>query len=81
MSGAQTGWLVTGICLAGTILNVKRNRWCFHLWTIGNIAWLAIDIRNGMHSRALLDTVQLALAVWGIIEWREPKTANNKEQQ
>lgn len=64
------GWLVTAVCLAGTVLNVKKVRWCFHLWALGNIAWMAIDIRNGLYSRAFLDLVQLALAIWGALEWR-----------
>ena len=67
------GWLVTAVCLAGTVLNVKKVRWCFHLWAVGNIAWLTIDIHNRLYSRALLDLVQLALAIWGAVEWRRGK--------
>ena len=67
------GWLVTAVCLAGTVLNVKKVRWCFHLWAAGNIAWLAIDVHNRLYSRALLDLVQLALAIWGAAEWRRGK--------
>ena len=70
MTSAELGWLVTAICLAGTVLNVKKVRWCFHLWTIGNLLWLAIDLRNSLYSRALLDFVQLVLAIWGIYEWK-----------
>ena len=64
-SADLVGWLVTATCLAGTVLNVKKVRWCFHLWAVGNIAWLAIDLSNRIYSRAFLDLVQLALAVWG----------------
>jgi nicotinamide riboside transporter PnuC len=65
-----TGWLVTAACLAGTVLNVKKKRWCFHLWALGNIAWLAIDMNSRLYSRAFLDLVQLALALWGLREWK-----------
>ena len=67
------GWLVTAVCLGGTVLNVKKVRWCFHLWAVGNIAWLAIDFSNRLYSRAFLDLVQLALAVWGAVEWKRRK--------
>ena len=67
------GWIVTAVCLGGTVLNVKKVRWCFHLWALGNIAWLAIDLGNGIYSRAFLDLVQLALAIWGAVEWRRGK--------
>ena len=72
-SADLVGWIVTAVCLGGTVLNVKKVRWCFHLWALGNIAWLAIDIGNGLYSRAFLDLVQLALAIWGMLEWRRGK--------
>jgi len=64
-------WIITAFCLTGTVLNVKKNILCFYLWTVGNVAWMAYDLHCGLHSRALLDLVQLILAVWGIIEWRK----------
>ena len=69
------GWLVTATCLAGTVLNVRKVRWCFHLWAAGNVAWLAIDLNNRLYSRAFLDLVQLALAVWGMFEWSRKQSA------
>lgn len=73
MTSSSLAWIVTAICLAGTVLNVKKLRWCFHLWVIGNLLWLAIDMHNQLYSRALLDFVQLILAAWGLIEWTEER--------
>ena len=64
-------WTVTAVCLAGTILNVKKNIICFYLWSAGNVAWLTFDLWSGVYSRAVLDAVQLSFAVWGIYEWRK----------
>ncbi len=64
-------WCITVLSLAGTVLNVRRNIWCFYLWTVGNSAWLAFDLWLGLYSRATLDAVQLAFAIWGIAEWRK----------
>lgn len=64
-------WAFTIVCLTGTVLNVKKNIACFYLWSAGNIAWLAFDIWQGLYSRASLDAVQLAFAIWGIFEWRK----------
>ena len=66
VSAELFGWLVTALCLAGTILNVKQSIWCFRLWIGGNLAWLYHDLRAGLLSRALLDLVQLGLAWWGM---------------
>lgn len=62
-------WVITIICLAGTILNIKKNVICFWLWSFGNIAWLIFDCTAGLYSRAVLDAVQLGFAIWGIVAW------------
>jgi len=64
-------WFITVISLTGTILNVRKNILCFYLWAFGNIAWLTFDLWSGLFSRAVLDAVQLAFAIWGIVEWRK----------
>lgn len=60
----------TVLCLTGTVLNVKKLIICFHFWVLGNLLWLIYDLSIELYSRALLDIVQLTLAVWGYIEWR-----------
>ncbi len=64
-------WIITFVCLAGTVLNVRKNILCFYLWAVGNIACLGFDFASGLFSRAVLDTVHLAFAIWGIFAWRE----------
>ncbi len=64
-------WAITAVSLTGTVLNVRKNILCFYLWGVGNIAWLAFDLWSGLFSRAVLDAVQLAFAIWGIIAWRK----------
>ena len=52
-------------------LNVKKNSLCFWLWAFGNTAWLSYDLWLGLYSRAALDVVQLAFAIWGIVAWKK----------
>ena len=66
-------WILTAACLTGTVLNVKKIKYCFHIWTVANILWLAYDIYTGLYSRAVLDAVQLGFAIWGIIAWNKKK--------
>ena len=67
-------WIITFVSLAGTVLNVRKNILCFYLWAVGNVAWLAFDVASGLFSRAVLDTVHLEVAIWGIFEWRKDET-------
>lgn len=61
-------WIATAICIAGTVINVKRINWCFVLWAAGETMWICYDLKVRNHSRAILDAVGFALAVWGAWE-------------
>lgn len=71
-------WITTAISLLGTVLNVKKLKACFYLWTVGNVLWLLWDISQALYSRAVLDVVQLAFAVWGIYEWGKPDAGEKR---
>ena len=71
---AAFSWVFTFVSLTGTVLNVRKNILCFYLWAIRNIAWLGFDVASGLYSRAVLDIVHLAFAIWGIFAWREKDT-------
>lgn len=64
-----TLWTITVLSLVGTALNVKKRISCFYLWTIVNIAWVFVDIHQGLWARSVLDGVHLAFAIWGIWDW------------
>lgn len=64
-------WVVTTVCLIGTVLNCKKKVACFYFWIVGNILWLAYDIYSGLYSRAVLDFVQLILGIYGLYEWKK----------
>lgn len=64
-------WALAVISLIGTVLNVKKIKYCFYIWTVSNILWLTYDLYIGLYSRALLDVVHLGLALWGIYAWRK----------
>ena len=73
-------WIATAICIAGTAINVKRINWCFVLWAAGETMWICYDLAVRNHSRAILDAVGLALAVWGAWEnLIKPKINMKKE--
>jgi nicotinamide riboside transporter PnuC len=63
-------WAITILSLCGTALNVRKSVWCFYLWSVSNVAWFAYDVWTGCYSRAMLDAVHFAFAIWGIAEWR-----------
>ena len=61
-------WIATIICITGTVINVKRNNFCFLLWVIGDIMWVIYDVGQTLWSRTMLDLLGLGLAIWGVYE-------------
>ncbi len=66
-------WVLTAVSLTGTVLNVKKIKYCFYIWTASNASWFIYDLYIGLYSRAVLDAVYLGLAIWGIYAWRSKK--------
>ena len=72
-------WLVSSITILGSVLNVKKMSSCFVVWTFCNIFWLVFDIWNKAYARAILDVVNLATSVWGLVSWIKPSPKSSSE--
>lgn len=64
-------WIITIAALAGTWLNIKKDRRCFYIWTVTNGFWCLYDAWHGLHAQAFLFALYLGLAVIGAVRWRE----------
>lgn len=64
-------WLLAVISLAGNYLNSTKRISGFYIWIACNTGWLIYDIANGIYARAILDIVQTAFCVLGIIKWQK----------
>ena len=66
----MTYWLLTAASLTGVVLNIRKRRACFAIWTVTNASWCAVDVAHGLPQRAVLDAIYFGLAVWGLAAWR-----------
>ena len=64
-------WPVTALSIIGVVLNIKRSRWGFAVWTVTNSFWMVYDYQIGAYAQSALFAVYLMLALWGLWEWRE----------
>ena len=62
-------WLVAGLSLFATWLNIRKVRACFAVWFVTNCAWAYYDVAHGLLARAPLDAAYAGLAVWGWSAW------------
>ena len=66
-----TAWIITGLSIIGTILNIKRIKFCFVIWAFINAFWFGYDIYKEAYPQAVIFFVYFILAIWGLIEWRK----------
>jgi len=63
-------WFMAVVSAIGVILNIKKSRICFFLWTFTNTSWMIVDFYKGIYAQSALFAVYVALAVIGIFAWR-----------
>lgn len=63
-------WTLTALSIFGAILNIKKRRSGFAVYTFANIGWIAVDLYYQIYAQALLFVVFTGLSTWGWIEWR-----------
>jgi len=62
-------WSLTALSIAGAVLNIKKRRSGFAVYTVANIGWVAVDLYHQIYAQAALFLVFTALSTWGWIEW------------
>lgn len=63
-------WLLVALGLAGTVLNVRRDRRGFLFWVVSNAGLMAVNAGRGDWAQASMFGVYLLLAVWGWLSWQ-----------
>lgn len=66
-------WIVTLASLIGTIANLHKLRWCFHVWLVCNVCWAIYDVYKEAYPQAVLMAIYAVLAVWGMFKWKRIK--------
>jgi nicotinamide riboside transporter PnuC len=61
--------IITILSLIGVILNIKKNKICFIVWSFTNLSWFIIDLYKQIYMQAFLFLVYFILALYGIYEW------------
>ena len=62
-------YVLAAVSITGTILNVKKIKYCFYIWAFTNTAWIVYDVYMHTWGRVPVDVINLIIAVWGIFSW------------
>jgi len=62
-------WILSGLSVAGVILNVYQIKFCFWIWLFSNGCWIIYTYRKRTYPLVALFATYFILAIWGIIQW------------
>lgn len=62
-------WMVTSIAIIGVILNIKKDKRCFIIWTFTNGAFALESFIYGAYNMSFLFSIYFILALWGLKSW------------
>lgn len=66
-------YIVTVLTLVGTVANAFQKSWCFYLWIITNLFWIAYNINIKQYQQAIIYIVNTIICIIGIINWHKNK--------
>jgi membrane protein implicated in regulation of membrane protease activity len=64
-------YVLTVLALVGVVLNIKKNKACFYIWSFTNSAWAIVDFNKGIPAQGILFSIYAVLAIYGLWEWRD----------
>lgn len=64
-------YIVTAAAIVGTAANSLKKRWCFWIWLCTNAFWCVYNILIRSYAQSLLYAFNFAMAVVGLIRWKE----------
>lgn len=62
-------WALAALSMVGVVLNIRKRRECFILWTGTNTTWAAVDFAHGLPAQGALMATYAGLAVYGWVAW------------
>lgn len=71
-------WVLTGLSIVGTLLNIYKRQECFVLWGITNTIWCLHNFKRADFPQATLFAVYVVFALWGLARWAQEKQRGRK---
>jgi nicotinamide riboside transporter PnuC len=75
----EIGWILSGISIAGGILNALRHKVSFYIWMVANIGWIIYFSLQGIYYQLPLWIVYTGICILGIIQWTKKEKQDDKK--
>ena len=70
-------WILTIFSLLGTWFNIRKNIYCWPLWTIANVGWVYSFGTKRMLAESILFSVYFLLSTYGWYKWHQDNRKKN----
>lgn len=67
-------WIMSGVALAGTLINAERNKWGFVFWLFSNMYMSIRFFKIGEYAQSALFFAYFLLAIRGIFSWTKKES-------
>lgn len=64
-------WIFAGISFIGCILNIKKNIYCWPIWTIASIGFAIDHYYNGKWALMIYFATYIPMNIYGYLIWRK----------
>jgi hypothetical protein len=62
-------WILVGIGFIGVIFNIRKNKWCFIIWSVTNTGLIITSYFQSNYSLAFYFFACLISSIWGLVQW------------
>lgn len=62
-------WFMVLVGVVAAVLNVKKKRSCFVIWSVTNSIWIIHNFRIGEYQQSASYIILLLFTIWGFVMW------------
>ena len=72
-------WIILIITVCALFLSIKKNKYCWIVYFIADVSWIAINLFYGLYAQATMNVIFTIVCVYGWLEWRKDDAEKTKE--
>lgn len=66
-------YIAAALAIIGAVLNVRRRRAGFAIWSATNLYWVAHNAMIGEWAQVTIYIVNFLISAWGFLQWGQHK--------
>lgn len=64
-------WMISGLSIYGSILNVRQNKYGFLVWIMTNIYWIYYNFQTKTYAQIPVWIIFTIISIYGLVTWKK----------